>query len=842
MRDILHQISSPFRWVLLLVVGTASGLPLPSPYPPASAPSGWRVSGRVTDEAGKPLPFANVYAQGTSKGTTTNDDGRYSLELEAGNYQLVFRFIGYQTETRRVQVDNASLQLDVRLRAESLVLQTLTVTSRKKRGEDPAYPIIRNAIAKRRYYLGQVRALTADVYLKGLQRLNRSPRRILGQDVLLPGLDSTGQGIVYLSEAVSRYYFRQPDVEKEVIVSSKVSGQSQTLTFNSALALAFNFYQNLVKIEELSERGFVSPVSANALFFYDYELQGTYPENGYRIHKIKVTPRRREDPAFRGYLYIQDDYWRIHGTDLYLTKETKINFVDTFRVEQTYLPVRDSVWLLGTQKLDFRFGFMGFEGNGYYLALYSNYQLDAPSPPADFKKGEVGRIETQANRRDSTYWEGVRAVPLTTEEAKDYQVKERLEKRLESKAYRDSLDAITNRFRPGKLLLGYTYVNRARHESVGFGSVTQNFQYNTVEGFVLELPLSYRREWQEGKQFFDAENTLRYGFASRTLYGKAKLSYAFDRINRRNIGLEGGKYAVQYNENAPISPFINTAYTLMRGENYLKLYEKTYVRLTYGQELANGLYGFPFAELAGRDPLINRTDYRFRRGDEPQFSANDPLDPLNPDRPFEPYRALTVGFNLAIRFKQTYYSRPDFKFLNASPYPRVTLSYRRGIPGVLGSTTDFNFAGIRVQYDLDLGLLGRSEWDVSAGSFLGNRNAAHLPFVDYRHFNGNQTLFSLDRLNAFFRLPYYAYSTSRSYLEGHYEHHFNGFLFNKIPLFRKLKFQEVVGGHALTTDATTYAEVTLGVENILKIIRVDFAASYDRRGNLGTGFRLRLGL
>jgi hypothetical protein len=805
-------------------------------------PAPVRLSGVVTDEARKPLSFANVYVQGTSKGTTTNVDGHYALDLEPGSYELVFRFIGYKTQTRRINVSNAVLVLDVQLQPESLVLQTFTVSSKRGKREDPAYGIIRNTIARRKYFLDQVKEYSADVYLKGLQHLSKSPKRILGQDLLIPGLDSNGRGIVYLSEAVSKYYVSPPDQEKEVIVSSKVSGLSQTFTFNSALDLAFNFYDNLVPIEVLSERGFVSPVSANAFFFYDYKLEGTYPEGEYTVHKIKVTPRRQEDPAFRGYLYIQDTYWRIHSTDLYLTKEAKIDYVDTFRVAQTYIPVRDSLWMLGTQKLDFTFGLLGFEGNGYYVGIYSNYELDKPAS-LPFKKGEIGKIETDANQKDSTYWNQVRAVPLTDEENDDYQAKEKLEAKHNSKEYKDSLDAISNQLKPGKLILGYTYSNRYRNETFTFGSILENLQYNTVEGFVLNLPVGYNRSYEERKKLFSLAGTLRYGFASRTFYGKTELTYTFNRSQRQSIGMEGGHFVSQFNENAPISPFVNTVYSLLLRENHLKLFEKTYLRLTYSQEITNGLYIFPYAELAQRNSLSNHTDFSFSERNTHRWTSNNPLpgetEAFDSGPAFDAYRALTVGFNLAIRFKQTYYSRPDFKFLNDSKYPRITLSYRKGIPGVVNSISDYDFVGIRVQYNLPLGLLGQSDFDVSAGTFLNRRN---VPFVDFRHFYGNQTLFSLARLNALFLLPYYQYSTTESYLEGHYEHHFNGFLFNKIPIFRKLKFQEVLGGHLLITDAITYAEVTLGIENILKVGRIDFATSFQHDGDINKGIRVRIGL
>ena len=117
-------------------------------------------------------------------------------------------------------------------------------------------------------------------------------------------------------------------------------------------------------------------------------------------------------------------------------------------------------------------------------------------------------------------------------------------------------------------------------------------------------------------------------------------------------------------------------------------------------------------------------------------------------------------------------------------------------------------------------------------------------FMDYKHFNGNQTILAnTDYLNAFKLLPYYMYSTNKEYVEIHAEHHFNGFIFNKIPLLKKTKIQEVVGGHALFNDKlSNYYEVNFGLENIFKIIRFDYVLAYGINGKVSNGFLIGLGI
>ena len=65
----------------------------------------------------------------------------------------------------------------------------------------------------------------------------------------------------------------------------------------------------------------------------------------------------------------------------------------------------------------------------------------------------------------------------------------------------------------------------------------------------------------------------------------------------------------------------------------------------------------------------------------------------------------------------------------------------------------------------------------------------------------------------------------------HLNHHFNGFLFNKIPLFRKLKWQEVISLNYLATTANPgYMELGVGIEHIFKLFRVDYMQSYLNNG------------
>jgi hypothetical protein len=198
------------------------------------------------------------------------------------------------------------------------------------------------------------------------------------------------------------------------MIASKVAGRNNAFSFNKASDLEINFYNNIMLENVLSSRGFVSPIAEGALFYYRYKLLGVTTENGVTINKIEVIPRRKHDPVFRGIIYIADDTWRIQGTELYLTKNTGINLVDTLKITQQFIKV-DSTYMPSNINFTFNGNVMGFKFDGYYIGIYNNYNLN-PKFPANYFKGEILKIPKNVNEKDTAYWAAARPIPLNLEE------------------------------------------------------------------------------------------------------------------------------------------------------------------------------------------------------------------------------------------------------------------------------------------------------------------------------------------------------------------------------------------------------------------------------------------
>jgi hypothetical protein len=244
-------------------------------------------------------------------------------------------------------------------------------------------------------------------------------------------------------------------------------------------------------------------------------------------------------------------------------------------------------------------------------------------------------------------------------------------------------------------------------------------------------------------------------------------------------------------------------------------------------------------EYADRQPLQNATDFTFRDYERKQFTSNIPLNEELPNALFAKNQALVGTVTLQLRPGQKYINRPNEKWVLGSKYPTFRLNYTKGFARVLGSDVDFNRVSLNISDELNLGLVGTTHYAAQVGTFL-NKN--RLGLMDYKHFAGNRILYA-GGFGGFQLLDYYRYSTRHSYLEGHFSHDFNGFIFNKIPLFRKLKWQEVISANYLYTDkARHYLELGVGVEHIFKILRVDFFTGFQQQEKVGSGLRIGFGI
>jgi len=785
---------------------------------------GAQVNGTIVDEYGEPLPFASIYIEGTTKGTSSNLEGKYEIELSDNESKIVYQYIGYETQVITVDPALDAQIIDVVLLPESYDLEEIVIAAD---AEDPAYGIIRKAISKRSYYKNLIQGYSCDVYIKGNQKVLDAPERIFGQEVgdLGGALDSTRQGIVYLSESVSRYHYNAPDDYKEVMISSKVSGDDQGYSFNSADEMNLNIYDQTTHLG--IGRAMVSPIASNALTYYKYKLEGVKMDNNGRlINKIKIWPKRENDPVARGYIYIVEDLWNVHSIDFnILPSASQIYFLDTLRLEQVFVPIQEpDVWVSFTSKATFSMAIMGFELKGYFIGVYSNYELN-PKFENNFFTNELLKVEPEANKRDSSYWEDIRQVPLTIDEEIDYVRKDSIYEVRNAPAYQDSVDKVRNKFSIGSLLSGYSYRRRTKKLSIQLESPISSLGFNTVQGYNADIKLKFFKYLNEkDTKYLLFHPKINYGLAEKKLRADFIFNYRFNRINNALIGIRGGTDIVQFKERPlSISESWNTIYTLLFRENYAKYYDRKRFTI-YGQgELTNGVFIRTGIDFTARSPLENNSDTSYFRKDTRTFLTNNPLEASNIDPNI--IGATIFSLDIRLRTKQKYLSYPDRRIRMPSKYPDLWIFYRQGI-ATADARSKFSHLAATITDKISLGVRGEFHFSINGGLFF---NKGEMSFIDAKHFNANQLDIAnpSDYRSRFLLLPYYQYSSMGPYGQLHLQHHFNGYLLDKIPGLRKLGWQLVMGAKLLDTEERQlYSEYHLGIDNLgyklFRLFRIDF--------------------
>ncbi|WP_310994363.1 DUF5686 and carboxypeptidase regulatory-like domain-containing protein [Aequorivita marina] len=794
-----------------------------------------QIVGKVTDTDGEPLPYVNIYLQKSYIGTTTNDDGNYSLNVsENAEVKVSFQFLGYKTLTKTITPTSFPYILNVSLEEESTSLDEVLLNT----SEDPAYRIIRATIAQRKENLARLSEYTADFYSRGLWKVENVPEKIMGQEVgdFDGMLDSTRTGVIYLSETISEIAYQKPDKFTEKIIASKVSGNDNGFSFNSAQSANISFYENTIDLNA----ALVSPIANNALNYYNYKLEGVFYEGNKLINKIKVTPKRPNDRVWRGSIYIVEDDWQLYGTDLSATGAAiQVPFVSNIQVKQNYkLDNKNEYWIKISQTIDFGFGLLGMEGDGRFIAVYSNYDFKPVFGNKTFTN-EVLSFKPEANKKDSLYWTGNRPVPLTNEELKDYIKKDSIQVLRSSKPYLDSLDAKSNT--PGilSLLTGYTYKNSYEKWSVGYEGPISKINFNTVQGWNSKAGLTYNK-WYDDNQTNTLSAAVRasYGVAEDRLRFTAGILRNFNWKDKLRLSLSGGSKVVQFNESEPISTFINTFSTLLFERNYMKIYELNYGRIGYSQEVFNGLHLYASAGYENRSPLFNNTDYVTIPNDGTSYTSNNPIAPNDfNNAAIAEHNIVKTKLRARINFAQKYFSNPDMKFnIGDNKFPELNISVENGA-GITNSSYDYTQFEASINQSISLANKGQFYYNLKGGTFA---NGEGISFIDYKHFNGNQTRVgtSANYTNVFNLMPYYAFSTNKSYFEGHLEHDFRGWILGKIPGINQLNLNLIAGAHFLSTEERKpYSEVSIGIDNLgfgkFRLLRVDYVRSYYQGGNHG---------
>jgi hypothetical protein len=847
------------------------------------------IKGTIRDTDGLPLQFASIYVNETGDGAVTNIEGYYELRLAPGDYTLVYQFLGYESLIKEVSVGAVFIELDVSLKSQAFTLKQVEVSSN---GEDPAYTVMRKAIAKAKYHVQQLDAYQAQAYIKGTGKLNKIPW-YLRREMKKEGIDTS---TAYVSESVSKLEYERPNTFKETVISVYTQGDdrgSSPMNYING-----SFYQSEIA-------GAISPLSPRAFSFYEFELEGYFADREYLVNKIKVTPRSRGENVFEGYIYIVDDYWSIHSLNLH-TYLLGIRF----DINQVYTPVQEVAWMPVTAKFDISGKIFGFGFEYKYLASLSEYVLTLnPDLPKDFqvvdeslnkelaqelkelaKKNpetasaqerlftgeEVTRkelrqvmrqmekedekearkeaeeplvvsnysykVDSNAYKQDSAFWASVRPIPLTDIEVKSYAKQDSISQaeKTQKENRPDSTTTADYRNSNGKLSFGDILWGErwklSDKQFLEFNSPLLDLQFNPLEGYNGTAALVYKN--RVGDDWFDLGTNVRYGTAWKRFHFKGFSSYSFgEKAKRNGLRLEGGRFVEQLNGRYAVPETVNTFYALLFERNFVHMYQKEYGALTYTKrwrETADLSLG---GEWANRRNFSNlNTAHSFFDREGIAYGSNLPFIQeaiAYPD--FQ--KAFTFNAVLDIRPWQKYrLDNGDRKAVRFSS-PAFRLEYNKGIEGLADSEVNFDHLDLTYHQVFSFVVRGKLDLKLNAGSFLNDNN---IGVADMKHFPGSEMFMTtLDPVGSYRLLPYYQFSTQGDYFGGHLHYQFRKLALTRFWKISLLGIKEnVFVNYLATPEVNDYFEVGYSLDNIFRILRLEAVANYYNGQYQGFGFRV----
>lgn len=770
------------------------------------------VTGRVSDAtSGEALPFVNVFFKGSKIGTTSDEKGNYRMETYYATDSLVASMVGYQRIAKGVKRDQAQV-IDFKLSPTGIALHEVTIVGDKKE-KDPAVEImkkvVRNKAANNREKLD---AYEYDVYNKIEFDMNNINESFKNQRVMRPfefvfdNIDSTSEEKpflpIFLTESVSRYYYRrEPSKSREIIEATKVAGikNESVSQFLGDMYQNTNIYENYVSA---FGKSFLSPLADYGSVSYKYYLLDSAILDGrYKCYKIAFIPRRKGELVFEGEMWVHDTTFAVKQIEATIREDANINWINGFTVYHEYDQVEPEVWMLTKEKVVVDFNLtdnsVGFYGRK--TTLYSDFNINEPRAADFFSRVNNIDVREDANDKDDDYWNDQRPEHLTENELRVYDMVDTIQ---EIPAFKTYVDIVT------LFVTGYKEM-----KYIDLGPYFTFFSFNQIEGVRLRLGGRTNADFSTKVEF---SGYAAYGFKDEQIkYEGATRLFLSDRprqilnaSHRKDLEQLGQSANAWRTDNILTSVFRRTP------NNQLNAFEE--YKLGYEVEYFPGL----------------SSKVEFNRRDIWSVGAI-PFQREFPDGTRNVNRISTAELRLTTRIAI------DEKFISGD-LDRVSLGTKNpviraeaafGIKGFLGGDYEYQRASINIQDRIAFNPIGQSDITIEVGKIWGN-----LPFPLLQLYSGNETYFY--DAYAFNLMNFYEF-VGDEWLTLFWVHHFNGLLFNKVPLFRKLKWREVaslrgaVGNlsdrhrsemvfpDGLYTLDRPYFEGGIGIENILKIFRVD---------------------
>lgn len=790
------------------------------------------IQGKVTDaENGEPVPFANVFFPGTQVGTTTDFEGNYLLKCTPPGDSLAASYVGYAQRLKAIDPVKSTQQVNFQLLPEAKTLEAVEIIAGE--WENPAWEILRLVNDRKKYNNpDKLSAFEYESYTKTELDVDNISEKFKKKKIMqkitavtdaiekMAGDDGKPILPVFISEALSHYYFRRnPERSHEQIHKTKVMGIAlDDGSFVSQIIGSsfqqYNFYHNWLTV---SEKDFVSPIAESWRFFYDYELQDEFAlvEND-TCFKIAFQPKRPQDLAFTGTMWIHKNSYALRRLDAQIGKEANLNFIEKIKIQQEAVPVvaeQDTAWLVSKSRILLDIGEVRDDWAGMLAKFYvsnKNFKVNAPHE-LKFYEEEIS-LDEEVTENDPAFWQANRHDSLTATEQNVYLMIDTIRNLPTIKTYVEIADLFIN---------GYKDFG-----PVGIGTYSYLFAVNNIEG--PRVRLGFRTNDEFHKRLV-LHGRAAYGFKDKEIKYNGGLSYQFSKkpwfIGRIRAFRDLSQVAI-FNED------------LLNSNNHLFLASTYWGDLTDNRPFYHKGTELQLQGDMWRGGQLQLTTRYFELDPLFRFAYYSPLDGETVKTQIHAHENIAeVRFSFKEKFL---YNGNERYSLGTGGRPIFRFRYTLGnlLMGEAGNFTYHRYFG-EMQQRFRLGLLGSTEYVLRGGWIPQN-----LPYPLLEAHLGNEGPF-YNELS--FNLMNFFEFVSDTHASLRVTHRFEGLILNRIPLMRRLKWRTFVEGAFLwgslrdgnlniipeenefgeaiprfqsLNPNEPYIELAYGIENIFRFLRV----------------------
>lgn len=821
----MHQMTDKYRSIVCLILFLLTSTCLFS--------QDITIKGVVIDAHSKdPVPFANVYLKNDpTKGTSADFDGVFEITFKERPDVLAASALGY--EILEFEYDGKT-ELKIELSSSATDLIEVVVKADK---EDPAYALMRKLVASKAkndpfgkdYYSCEVyNKMELDFInitdeFKNM-KLNKPFRFVFDH------IDSMSEEEpflpMFITETLSDYHFqKEPKRYREVIKAVKLIGDYENESMGQLVGVAkqgLNPYDNWM---DMVSKKFISPAADNGATYYRFYLTDSAFIDNKWCYQVQFFPRHKGMNAFNGDLWVHDTTFAIKRIKLQLLEEGHLNHIEKLTLLHSFQWVGDSVWmperdniLITTNTLTEAFVPSFFKKlneaapgiQAKRTTTYKDYGFERKQTKEEMNVSQM--VAPGAFGKEETFWEKNRH----TELGKNEQTARFLVDTIRTLPVYEAWKRIST-----TLFTGFMW-----GDYVDIGNIYSFFSVNNVEGFRTKFGL--RTSTEVSKKFLVGGYGA-YGFGDQKFKYGLDFEYVFDTKPWTTLQL------AYLNDYFPTPNFsktfsvggdgIATSYFARRGGIPFKLLDVEHFSASIYREFKSG-----FSIQVGAVQQHYRPLFNFAYQPDAETTLTE-------------YSSSEASLQIRYAFDEQFVAGSYERFSLGSRYPIVSLKYMQGFrTKSLGGDTDFKRLEMQVSDNIRWGAIGYTNWRMIGGKIWGK-----TPYLNMFIPVGNEGLIMNER--GFNLLTEYSFAADQ-YVWINLDHHFDGFLLQWVPLFRKWKIRAVANARAMIGDMskenrfansaslfegtteddavrihipnkTPYTEVSFGVENILRFFRFD---------------------